>query len=337
MIYIVTGGRNSGKSRYAEEMAERAAGEMGAGLIYLATLADRSSASRRKIEKHCRQRAGKGFITIEQSRDLDVLAEDERIRGSVILLEDMTNLLAGYRYQPGVYKDSARITEEIKALAGAAATLIIVANEVTGENMEIYEAETKNFARELSYILGELAEQAESVSEIVFGNAVVTDKGKSEKTMGMIGLHNSASEKAMETRGLHNNTGEQVFFVTGGAYSGKTKYAKEHYIRECYVNTLEGLEKAVTAEKNIMIDDLQNIIYEQLEAECEVEDYWREILPHLKRCSAVVICREMGCGLLPMDEKQRKYQEICGKTAALIAGESTEIIRMITGVHQRIR
>ncbi len=66
MITLVIGGSGSGKSAYAEGLLENFTGTK----YYLATLQAEDEEAVKKVEKHRMQRQGKGFITLEQPRDV---------------------------------------------------------------------------------------------------------------------------------------------------------------------------------------------------------------------------------------------------------------------------
>ena len=85
MFTLVIGGAASGKSEYAESLLLGAPGPR----YYLATMEPMEDAEcRARIEKHRRQRAGKGFVTIERGVDLAGLALPAR---GDVLLEDLGN------------------------------------------------------------------------------------------------------------------------------------------------------------------------------------------------------------------------------------------------------
>ena len=50
----------------------------------------------------------------------------------------------------------------------------------------------------------------------------------------------------------------------------------------------------------------------------------------------VVICDELGCGLVPMDAFDRKYREACGRVSCYLAGQAEQVIRMVCGIPGRI-
>ena len=64
MLIIITGVSGSGKSEYAEQICCRLAGDN--KKYYVATMQPFGEEGRIRIEKHKRQREGKGFETIEQ-------------------------------------------------------------------------------------------------------------------------------------------------------------------------------------------------------------------------------------------------------------------------------
>lgn len=76
MITLITGGSGSGKSAYAEKYICHASNEKGyKEKYYIATMQVFDDEGQRKIDRHRRLRAGKGFITIEQPRDIKKAVE----------------------------------------------------------------------------------------------------------------------------------------------------------------------------------------------------------------------------------------------------------------------
>ena len=93
MLILVTGGSGSGKSAFAEDRV-LSLGE--AKRIYIATMHPFDQESFKRIERHRKMRAGKGFDTIECYTGL----KDVQISGdSVVLLECMSNLTANEMFE----------------------------------------------------------------------------------------------------------------------------------------------------------------------------------------------------------------------------------------------
>ena len=91
MLILAIGGSGSGKSEYAERLTVHLAGDM--PRYYLATMQVWDEECRARIEKHRRQRAGRGFVTVERPLDLMGIQSAALDKGGTILLEDLGNLL----------------------------------------------------------------------------------------------------------------------------------------------------------------------------------------------------------------------------------------------------
>jgi len=158
MITVVIGKSNTGKSELAEKLALETGDDK---VYYLATMNVCDDAGRERVEKHRKQREGKGFITIEKQRDIaGILDETGDASGSTVLLECVANLVSNYIFADGF--DISRIdpdtecerivsvaSDEIRALAGKVHNLIIVTNEYDKDG-EGYDDETRFYVRTLS-------------------------------------------------------------------------------------------------------------------------------------------------------------------------------------------
>ena len=65
MITLVLGGSGSGKSAYAEHLLDGKTNK-----YYIATMQVYDAEGEKKVARHRRFRAGKGFVTMEQPRDI---------------------------------------------------------------------------------------------------------------------------------------------------------------------------------------------------------------------------------------------------------------------------
>lgn len=160
MVTIVIGGAASGKSEFAEALVQTLPGQR----VYVATMEPYDGECLARIEKHRRQRAGKGFLTLERYRDLGGL---EVPAGANVLLECMSNLLANELYSPQG-GGSAAVLGGVERLSQRCAHLTIVANEVFSGGCD-YEGDTLRYLRELGAVNRALAAQADRVVEVVCG------------------------------------------------------------------------------------------------------------------------------------------------------------------------
>ena len=193
MLYIVTGGSGSGKSEYAEQTAVQCRNRTGGTLWYLATMRIWDDEGRKRVERHRRMRAAKGFETLERYTGLETLelretfeelnpagldAEQEtdslkywESRGvaqkQVLLLECMSNLVLNEFYDQENGAEE-RILQGIKHLQKQCGDLIIVTNEIFSDGVT-YESESERYIELLGRINRELGQMADSVTEVVYG------------------------------------------------------------------------------------------------------------------------------------------------------------------------
>jgi len=160
VINLVIGGAASGKSEYAENLIMHMEGTR----IYIATMEPFDKESDARIERHHKLRAGKGFETYECYRHLVALEIPEK---SNVLLEDMTNLMAGERYGT----DGGGIEAVIAGfdhLAEVSQNLTIVSGDLfSGGNN--YEGDTIEYLKDLAQINRYMAGKADNVYEVVCG------------------------------------------------------------------------------------------------------------------------------------------------------------------------
>ncbi|MBR5247447.1 MAG: bifunctional adenosylcobinamide kinase/adenosylcobinamide-phosphate guanylyltransferase [Lachnospiraceae bacterium] len=154
-IQLILGPNNSGKSKYAEEVA--VAG--GDKLIYLATMIPRNEDNRKRIEKHRIQRLNKGFQTIEAGWNIgEIQVEPD----TVVLLEDASNLVANGMFMHGA--DAEVALQDILTLAGRCKKLIVVS--IGGLVAEGYDEETSYYIGQLNWLNRRLQEEANVVTEM---------------------------------------------------------------------------------------------------------------------------------------------------------------------------
>lgn len=203
MIVVVTGASGSGKSEYAEGVTVKLA-EKGK-LYYLATMRVYGEEGTRRVERHRKLRAGKGFQTVECPVNVDeafaqvcmpefleqtcdtshgrvctseILEQecaksDGKVRMPVALLECMSNLVANVMF-PETAGDEINadcvenIIHQIRHLRDQTGHLVIVTNQIFEDGI-IYEPETMEYIRNLGQINQQLAEMADSVIEVVAG------------------------------------------------------------------------------------------------------------------------------------------------------------------------
>ena len=174
MIVLVLGRPDSGKSKIAEDIVMRlaagldpdaarsgASGHAGvvspaasAGMdkLYIATMIPFGEEGIRRIEKHRKMRAGKGFLTVEKYTEVDsLIGEITDLDRKCCLLECMSNLVGNEMHDPRNLSLSDEeleklITEQVLALGKSCGHLVVVANRFLTEDAG-YDDETRRYVR----------------------------------------------------------------------------------------------------------------------------------------------------------------------------------------------
>lgn len=154
---LVLGGARSGKSRYAESLAEGHPGER----IYIATAEEGDEEMRQRILDH-RSRRGEAWRTVEEALRLPQALAREAVAGRFVLVDCLTLWISNLMQQ------GRDVSGEVEALAdalgGIAGSVAIVSNEV-GLGIVPDNPLARRFRDQAG-----LANQriAEAVSEVVF-------------------------------------------------------------------------------------------------------------------------------------------------------------------------
>ena len=158
MIVLVTGGSGCGKSTWAEKLIASLPNEK---RVYIATMQVYDEESVKRVERHRAQRADHGFATLECEKDL---ASAQVEAGSIVLLEDLVNLMANEMFDGG---DPDRIVPALKALAHKSRHLVMITNDVFSDGID-YAQSTQDYLRGLAAVNRQAAEMADAVVEVVY-------------------------------------------------------------------------------------------------------------------------------------------------------------------------
>lgn len=140
-LIFITGGVRSGKSSFAERLAEKVAVETGGQLTYLATGIATDPEMAARITKHQRDRetAELPWKTLEQAIHIGDVASSVN-NHDIILLDCVTTLLNNELFYKNQAWDTAflatvkdRIVSGICAIKNRAKAMIVVSNEVLSE------------------------------------------------------------------------------------------------------------------------------------------------------------------------------------------------------------
>ena len=323
MMELVTGGSGSGKSAYAESVIcgkHRLLCETteNAPLYYIADMVPYGRETEKKIEAHRKMRAGKGFATLEWYVDLPgkISAPDSpELKGSCVLLECVSNLTANEMYEPGGAQNTGGDTPEsvikgVRMLKDQCAHLVVVTNDVFRESVPDSEEMTA-YKGNLGMINRALAEMADQVTEVVFGVPVCIKSGSD----------------------MADGTGKQMKFITGGAYQGKLEYAKKLY------PGAEWTDGAGCSLQEILscgaVDHFHLFVRRWLQEGKTPQELIRAILD--KNRDLIIVCDEIGCGLVPTDAFEGEYRESVGRICTQLVEYADEVYRVTCGIGGRLR
>ncbi len=78
-----------------------------------------------------------------------------------------------------------------------------------------------------------------------------------------------------------------------------------------------------------VLNDLQELILAD-------PQNWQQLLPILRQ-KEVVICRELGSGIIPVEPEQVAARRAVGRACILLAQEAEQVVRLICGIPQVIK
>ncbi|MBR4684817.1 MAG: bifunctional adenosylcobinamide kinase/adenosylcobinamide-phosphate guanylyltransferase [Spirochaetia bacterium] len=180
MTVFITGGSGSGKSAFAESIAQK----LGGSLVYVATMPVANDEDKAKVERHHALRAGKGFVTLERPGKLADLPDG----GETMLIECLSTHVANLMFSPGntaaaqdttllssgfpsataVVAWTESIKKELAPLISKNGNTIFVSAEIASDGAT-YSPETKAYRSVLTAINRHLADSCDTAVEVVCG------------------------------------------------------------------------------------------------------------------------------------------------------------------------
>ncbi len=172
MMLLVIGGSGSGKSAYAEDALLSLTKNNQIKKYYIAAMQVFDQEGMEKVQRHRKNRSGKGFYTIEQPIAIEHALEEMQSREKAALLECVSNLAANEMFSEKIPKSAEQITEKvikgIQTLKDNLTHLVVVSGNVF-EDGRIYDPATMEYIRAMGKINQSLASMADQVVEIVVG------------------------------------------------------------------------------------------------------------------------------------------------------------------------
>ena len=125
-----------------------------------------------------------------------------------------------------------------------------------------------------------------------------------------------------------------MILIIGGAYSGKLTFAKEQYsIGE---DALFDLENGLPPVPCRALRHLESYTRRCAQEGMPATEAFAALLKLLTP-DAVVISREVGCGIVPMDAGERAFRELHGQVLSALAERADSVIRIFCGIPEVLK
>ncbi|ANW96686.1 adenosylcobinamide kinase/adenosylcobinamide phosphate guanyltransferase [Wenyingzhuangia fucanilytica] len=161
MIYYVTGGERSGKSSYAQKLAEK----LSPTPYYLATSRIWDDDFKKRVDRHISDRDER-WTTIEEEKYLSTVIKEN----SVVVIDCVTLWLTNFYTdtQYDVEKSLLAVKEELNKLKQVNATLIIISNEI-GMGVHANTETARKFTELQGWVNQEIAKLSNNATFMVSG------------------------------------------------------------------------------------------------------------------------------------------------------------------------
>ena len=121
--------------------------------------------------------------------------------------------------------------------------------------------------------------------------------------------------------------------IIGGAYQGKTEYARKHFdIKDEEIFTCA--EDGRIDLSSRCIRSLQSYVLACVRAGIEPyeafqkDDSWK---------NAVILCEDIFCGVVPVDPVLRAWREATGRLLNALTPQAQTVTRMFCGIPQKLK
>lgn len=127
-----------------------------------------------------------------------------------------------------------------------------------------------------------------------------------------------------------------MIFIIGGKEQGKLNYALNEFnldINE--VIDFKNSESKNLYDKKIYYNFHEYIKYLTKNYNKDTLEYIKSKIPEIN--DKIIISNEIGCGVVPIGNFERKYRQINGKVNIIIAQNAKKVIRVFCGIPQIIK
>ena len=125
----------------------------------------------------------------------------------------------------------------------------------------------------------------------------------------------------------------------GGYAQGKLGYVmSQHNSAKVFDNIEDFMNAGASSDCGRILNGFHLIIKRLLDGGCNAEELERKIMQLAEDVpDAIIICNEIGCGIVPLDKAERLYRELTGRILVKLASKAEKVVRITCGIPQRIK
>lgn len=121
--------------------------------------------------------------------------------------------------------------------------------------------------------------------------------------------------------------------IIGGAYQGKLTFAKAAYaLTDAEIYTCEDARIDFSHK---CIRSLENFTMACAKADVDAVAYLEAHRAQWQDC--IFICRDVSCGVVPLDATLRKWRNLNGRVCSYLAGNAQHVSRIFCGLEERLK
>ena len=100
----------------------------------------------------------------------------------------------------------------------------------------------------------------------------------------------------------------------------------------------EAWKKAGGEKKTMIINHFHHVVKKELAGKRTPEELEADVMEFVeKHPEVILICDEIGNGIVPVDAFERTYREQTGRILIRLAQKADEVVRVLCGIGQRIK
>lgn len=123
-----------------------------------------------------------------------------------------------------------------------------------------------------------------------------------------------------------------MIFITGGAFSGKRGYAENSLGASDLASGTEPFARLCEAEA---VYDFQLFAEKCMEGGLDAFNEAERLIE--KNPDVIIIADEIGCGVVPVEKRDRDLREMCGRLNCMLAERADSVIRVVCGIGRVIK